>query len=137
MEFRTLGRTDIKVTSVCLGTMTWGKQNTESEAHEQLDYALSRGINFIDTAEMYPVPGEAKTQGRTEAYIGSWIAERKNRDKYVGRTARFPHLGSIATVIITPQIWCRWKIFSGRWCAMSKKEISATWGFPMNPVGAR
>jgi len=82
MELRTLGRTDIKVTSVCLGTMTWGKQNTEIEAHEQLDYALSRGINFIDTAEMYPVPGEAETQGRTESYIGSWIAERKNRDKY-------------------------------------------------------
>jgi len=83
MEFRTLGRTDIKVTSVCLGTMTWGKQNTEVDAHAQLDYALSRGINFIDTAEMYPVPGEAQTQGRTESYIGTWIAERKNRDKYV------------------------------------------------------
>ncbi len=83
MELRTLGRTDLEVSSVCLGTMTWGKQNTESEAHEQLDYALSRGINFIDTAEMYPVPGEAKTQGRTESYIGTWTAARKNRDKYV------------------------------------------------------
>jgi aryl-alcohol dehydrogenase-like predicted oxidoreductase len=83
MELRKLGRTDIDVTSVCLGTMTWGKQNTEAEAHEQLDYALDRGINFIDTAEMYPVPGEAATQGRTESYIGSWIAERKNRDKYI------------------------------------------------------
>jgi len=83
MELRTLGRTDIKVTSVCLGTMTWGKQNTESDAHAQLDYAMDRGINFIDTAEMYPVPGEAETQGRTEAYIGTWIDERQNRDKYV------------------------------------------------------
>lgn len=83
MELRPLGRTDIKVTSVCLGTMTWGKQNTEAEAHEQLDYALDRGINFIDVAEMYPVPGEAKTQGRTEQYIGTWNAERKNRDKYI------------------------------------------------------
>ena len=83
MEFRKLGRTDIKVTSVCLGTMTWGEQNTEDEAHEQLDYALDRGINFIDTAEMYPVPGKAETQGRTEAYIGSWVASRKNRDKYI------------------------------------------------------
>lgn len=83
MERRKLGRTDIKVTSVCLGTMTWGEQNTESEAHEQLDYALDRGINFIDTAEMYPVPGRAETQGRTESYIGSWIADRKNRDKYI------------------------------------------------------
>lgn len=83
MELRKLGRTDIDVTSVCLGTMTWGQQNTESEAHEQLDYALERGINFIDTAEMYPVPGQAKTQGLTEAYIGSWIANRKKRDKFV------------------------------------------------------
>lgn len=83
MELRKLGRTDIDVTSVCLGTMTWGQQNTEAEAHEQLDYALDRGINFIDVAEMYPVPGRAETQGRTEQYIGSWIADRKNRDKFV------------------------------------------------------
>ena len=82
-QMRALGQTDIKVSSICLGTMTWGEQNTEAQAHEQLDYALSRGINFIDTAEMYPVPGKAKTQGRTESYIGSWIAARKNRDKYV------------------------------------------------------
>lgn len=83
MEHRQLGLTDINVTSVCLGTMTWGEQNTQAEAHEQLDYALSRGINFIDTAEMYPVPGNPKTQGRTEDYIGTWIAARKNRDKYI------------------------------------------------------
>ena len=83
MEKRTLGRTDIMVTSVCLGTMTWGEQNTEDEAHAQLDYAMERGINFIDTAEMYPVPGNPKTQGRTESYIGSWSAARKNRDKYI------------------------------------------------------
>lgn len=83
MDMRRLGLTDIKVTSVCLGTMTWGKQNSEDEAHEQLDYALDRGINFIDAAEMYPVPGEAKTQGRTESYIGSWIEARKNRDQYI------------------------------------------------------
>ena len=83
MEYRQLGLTDINVTSVCLGTMTWGEQNTQAEAHEQLDYALSRGINFIDTAEMYPVPTNPKTQGRTEDYIGTWIAARKNRDKYI------------------------------------------------------
>ena len=83
MDFRELGRTNIKVSSICLGTMTWGEQNTEVQAHEQLDYAIDRGINFIDTAEMYPVPGRAETQGRTESYIGSWIAERKNRDKYI------------------------------------------------------
>lgn len=83
MEKRRLGKTDIHVTSVCLGTMTWGEQNTEKEAHAQLDYALERGINFIDTAEMYPVPGRAETQGRTEKYVGSWIEARKNRDQYI------------------------------------------------------
>ena len=83
MERRNLGRTDIKVSTVCLGTMTWGEQNTEAEAHEQLDYALDRGINFIDAAEMYPVPARAETQGRTEEYIGNWIAARKNREDFI------------------------------------------------------
>lgn len=83
MDFRRLGRTDIKVTSICLGTMTWGQQNTESEAHEQLDYALAQGINFIDTAEMYSVPGRPETQGRTEEYIGNWIEKRGRRDDFI------------------------------------------------------
>ncbi len=83
MEFRQLGLTDLKVSSVCLGTMTWGEQNSEAEAHAQLDYALTRGINFIDTAEMYPVPGRAETQGRTEAYIGTWINARGRRDDFI------------------------------------------------------
>ncbi len=83
MEKRRLGKTDIEVTSVCLGTMTWGEQNTEDEAHTQLDYAIDRGINFIDAAEMYPVPGRAETQGRTERYIGNWIEARKKRDQYI------------------------------------------------------
>lgn len=82
MEKRKLGRTGDMVTSVCLGTMTWGEQNTEVQAHEQLDYAIGAGINFIDTAEMYPVPGRAKTQGRTEEYIGTWINGRKKRDDF-------------------------------------------------------
>lgn len=93
MERRTLGTTDITVTSVCLGTMTWGQQNTEDEAHQQLSYAIDeRGINFIDTAEMYPVPGRAETQGRTERYIGTWLKDRGKRDdlvlatKVVGRS---------------------------------------------------
>jgi len=122
MEFRTLGQTDIKVTSVCLGTMTWGKQNTEDEAHAQLDYALSRGINFIDTAEMYPVPGEAKTQGRTETYIGTWIAARKNRISTsinsIGLTAPFQVLDFILIRTMTPQIWFRSKISLARWLGM-------------------
>jgi len=83
MDMRQLGQTDTKVSSVCLGTMTWGEQNTEAEAHEQLDYAIGRGINFIDTAEMYPVPGRAETQGRTESYIGTWIKARGKRDDFI------------------------------------------------------
>ena len=82
MEKRQLGRTGDMVTSVCLGTMTWGQQNSESDAHSQLDYAIGEGINFIDTAEMYPVPGRAETQGRTEAHIGTWIKARKKRDDF-------------------------------------------------------
>lgn len=83
MDMRPLGRTGMTVSSVCLGTMTWGNQNTQDEAHAQLDYALERGINFIDAAEMYPVPGDPNTQGRTEAYIGNWHKARGNRDDFI------------------------------------------------------
>ena len=83
MEFRKLGNTDIDVSLICLGTMTWGEQNSEKEAHEQLDYALDSGINFIDTAELYPVPPKKETQGLTDQYIGNWIGLRKNRDKFI------------------------------------------------------
>lgn len=83
MERRRLGRTDLSVTSLCLGTMTWGEQNTEQEAHAQLDRAIDYGINFIDTAEAYPIPMKEETQGRTERYLGNWLKQRKNRDKLV------------------------------------------------------
>lgn len=83
MDYRPLGNTDLKVSVICLGTMTFGEQNTEAEAHEQLDYALSQGVNFIDTAEMYPVPVNAKTYSLTEQYIGSWIKARQHRDQFV------------------------------------------------------
>lgn len=83
MKYRSLGRTDVKVSVIGLGTMTWGEQNTEAQAHEQLDYALAQGVNFVDTAEMYPVPPRAETQGRTEAYIGNWLRKRKNRAQIV------------------------------------------------------
>ncbi len=76
MKYRTLPGTALRVSEVCLGTMTWGEQNSEAEAHEQLDYAVARGINFIDTAEMYPAPPNAATQGRTETYLGNWLARR-------------------------------------------------------------
>jgi aryl-alcohol dehydrogenase-like predicted oxidoreductase len=77
MKYRTLTGTSLNVSEVCLGTMTWGQQNSEAEAHEQLDYAVARGVNFIDTAEMYPAPPNATTQGRTETYLGNWLARRK------------------------------------------------------------
>lgn len=66
-----------------MGTMNWGQQNTEAEAHEQLDYAISQGVNFIDTAEMYPIPPDPEKQGTTERFVGSWLQKRKNRDKLI------------------------------------------------------
>jgi aryl-alcohol dehydrogenase-like predicted oxidoreductase len=83
MEHRKLGRTDLKVSALCLGTMTWGQQNTEADGHAQMDYAVGQGINFFDSAELYPIPPKEETQGRTEAIIGSWFAARKARDKIV------------------------------------------------------
>ncbi len=83
MEHRPLGRTGLKVSLICLGTMTWGEQNTEAEGHEQMDYALDRGIDFFDTAELYAVPPKAETQGRTEEIIGTWFRSRGNRDKVI------------------------------------------------------
>ena len=83
MEFRKLGRSDIDVSLICLGTMTWGEQNTEADAHDQLDYALDHEVNFVDTAEIYAVPTKAKTQGLTEQYIGTWFKARNNRDKVI------------------------------------------------------
>lgn len=78
-----LGASPLKVSKIALGTMTFGEQNSEADAHSQLDYALERGINFIDTAEMYPVKGRAETQGLTEAYIGSWLKKSGQRDAVV------------------------------------------------------
>ncbi|QGZ35003.1 aldo/keto reductase [Stappia indica] len=83
MEKRRLGRTDIHVSSLSLGTMTFGEQNTEAEGHAQLDFSLDRGINLFDAAELYPIPPKAETQGRTEEIIGTWLKARGNRDKVV------------------------------------------------------
>lgn len=83
MKRRPLGRTGLQVSLAGLGTMTWGEQNSEREAHEQLDYALGEGVNFVDAAEMYPVPPKAETQGRTERYIGSWLKARGARDRVI------------------------------------------------------
>ncbi|MBX2829087.1 MAG: NADP(H)-dependent aldo-keto reductase [Flavobacteriaceae bacterium] len=83
MKYTQLPNTDLEVSKICLGTMTFGRQNTEKEAHEQLDFALERGINFVDTAEMYAVPFTMETQGLTEQYIGTWLAKTGQRDKIV------------------------------------------------------
>ena len=83
MNYTRLPKTDIKVSKICLGTMTWGNQNTETEGHAQLDYALEQGVNFIDTAEMYPVPASPATQGETSKILGKWLKARNNRDKVV------------------------------------------------------
>ena len=84
MKYHTIAGTDMKVSKICLGTMNMGQQNSEAEAHEQLDYALAHEVNFIDTAEMYPVPSEPdkSTQGITETYIGNWITKRGKRDDF-------------------------------------------------------
>lgn len=92
MELRRLGTTDERVSAICLGTMTFGRQNTEAEGHAQMDLALDRGVTFFDTAEMYAIPPTADTYGKTEEIIGTWFAARRNRDKVflaskiVGRT---------------------------------------------------
>ena len=83
MKFKKLGNTDLDVSLICLGTMTWGQQNTEEEGHEQMDYAIDQGINFFDTAELYSIPPKAETQGSTETIIGTWFKKNKNRDKVI------------------------------------------------------
>ena len=94
MKFRKLGNTDLDVSVICLGTMTWGQQNNEQEAFEQMDYALEHGVNFFDTAEMYPVPPTAATQGLTEVHIGNWFTSRKTREKVI-----------LATKVAGPAEW--------------------------------
>jgi len=83
MKYTNLGHTEVKVSKICLGTMTWGDQNTEEEAHEQMDYALEQGVNFWDTAELYPVWPNPETHGRTENYIGNWFEKTGKRDEVV------------------------------------------------------
>jgi aryl-alcohol dehydrogenase-like predicted oxidoreductase len=83
MQYRKLGTTGIEVSSICLGSMTWGEQNTQAEAFEQLDYALSMGVNFIDTAELYSIPPKPQTYGRTEEIIGNWLRRTGNRDRII------------------------------------------------------
>jgi aryl-alcohol dehydrogenase-like predicted oxidoreductase len=111
MKRNKLGRSDLEVSRVCLGTMTFGEQNSEAGAHAQLDYAAERGVNFIDTAEMYPVPAKADTYGRTEEIVGNWLA-RQPRDKFI-----------IATKIAGPARNLKW--IRGGPPAMDRANIRA------------
>jgi aryl-alcohol dehydrogenase-like predicted oxidoreductase len=103
MKYNKLGHTDIDISVIGLGTMTYGEQNTEQEAWEQLDYAIAHKVNFIDTAELYAVPARSETYGLTELYIGNWMANRKNRDQYLisskiaGPGAYTKHIRDIST----------------------------------------
>ena len=83
MKYKKLGTTDLDVSLICLGTMTWGTQNSEKDAFEQMDYSVSKGINFFDTAELYSVPRNAESYGKTEKMIGNWFEKRKNREKII------------------------------------------------------
>jgi len=95
MQYRKLGNSDIEVSAICLGTMTWGKQNTRDEAFAQIDYALDQGINFIDTAELYAVPPEAETYGATETIIGNWLRQSGRRNEVI-----------LASKVCGPTDWC-------------------------------
>ncbi|MFK7900959.1 MAG: NADP(H)-dependent aldo-keto reductase [Cyclobacteriaceae bacterium] len=107
MKYNKLGNSSLSVSHVCLGTMTFGEQNSESEGHEQLDYAVDQGINFIDTAEMYSVPSKKETVGSTERIIGTWLKKRSDRDqliiasKIAGPNPNLSHIRE--TLDFTPQ----------------------------------
>ena len=83
MNFKKLGNTELKVSTICLGTMTWGEQNSEKDGFDQMDYALDKGVNFFDTAELYSIPPKKNTFGKTEEIIGNWFVKRKNREKVI------------------------------------------------------
>lgn len=93
MKYTNIPNTDIKVSKICLGSMTWGEQNTEAEGHEQLDYAFDKGVNFIDTAEMYSVPGKKETQGDSERVIGTWLKDKKREEVILASKIAGPNPG--------------------------------------------
>ena len=83
MKFKKIGNTNLKVSLICLGTMTWGEQNNQDEAFDQMNYSFDEGVNFFDTAEMYAIPPKEKTFGKTEIIIGNWFKEKNNREKII------------------------------------------------------
>ncbi len=112
MKYRPLGHTDIEVSVLCLGTMTFGEQNSEADAHSQLDRALDAGVNFIDTAEIYPVPPRGETQGLTETHIGTWLHSRRCRDRVI-----------LATKVAGPGDWLPY-LRDGR-CRLDRPNMEA------------
>ncbi len=109
MKYHKIPHSSLEVSKICLGTMTWGEQNTEQDAHQQLDYALAQGVNFIDTAEMYPVPPRQETQGRTESYIGSWLEKTGQREKVVIATKVAAPSGGRGTGYIRDNMALDWR----------------------------
>ena len=87
MNYKKLGTTDLDVSTICLGTMTWGEQNSQEEGFEQMHHSLEQGINFFDTAELYAVPPKKETYGKTEEIIGNWFHKRKSREKVILATS--------------------------------------------------
>jgi len=113
MEYRKLGNTDIDVSVICLGTMTWGEQNNQAQAFEQMDYALAQGVSFFDTAELYAIPPKAETYGCTEEIIGEWLKERGSREQII-----------LASKIAGPGDWVP-HIRNGRTCFNRQDIVSA------------
>ena len=89
MNYKKLCNTEIKVSTICLGTMTWGEQNSQEEAFEQMNYAFEKGVNFFDTAELYAIPAKKETYGKTEEIIGNWFSLKKKRDKIKSKKKNF------------------------------------------------
>ena len=114
MKYRKLGNTNIDVSVICLGTMTFGEQNSQKDGFEQMDYAIDRGVNFIDTAEMYAVPTRAETYGKTEEIVGNWIQSKKNRDKII-----------LATKIASKSSGLSWVREGGKKLSFNKKNVNA------------
>ena len=114
MRYRKLGNTNIDVSVICLGTMTFGEQNSQKDGFEQMDYAIDRGVNFIDTAEMYAVPTRAETYGKTEEIVGNWIKSKKNRDKII-----------LATKIASKSNGLSWVREGGKKLSFNKKNVNA------------
>ena len=114
MNYKKLGNTDLEVSTICLGTMTWGEQNTQEEAFEQMDFALNKGVNFWDTAELYAVPPRKETYGDTEEIIGNWFKERKIREKVI-----------LASKIVSKSDGLEWIRKGSKSLGFDKKNINA------------